>query len=140
MFVPGASHLVDAPLVEPSVEGGEGASCAGQCRPGGYQWAELMRRTCGLDVLACPRCGGRLRPVALIEQASVGQRISRHLSVATEVRPPERLESVEDHSRDTPEFDAAGEGVESREEGCRRVASLLFPDGHFPFRFPPMWP
>src|SRR5918995_20958 len=39
-----------------------------------YQWAELMRRTFGVDVLACPRCGGRLSLVVLIEQASVIQR------------------------------------------------------------------
>jgi len=39
----------------------------GPSRSGGYQWAELMRRTIGFDVLACPRCGGRLRLVALIE-------------------------------------------------------------------------
>jgi hypothetical protein len=32
-----------------------------------------------------------------------------------------------------------GEGVASREEGCRRVASFLFPDGHFPLVFPPIW-
>jgi hypothetical protein len=30
----------------------------------------LMRRTFGFDVLACPRCGGRLRLIALIEQAA----------------------------------------------------------------------
>ena len=29
-----------------------------------------------------------------------------------------------------------GEGVASREEGCRRVASFLFPDGHFALVFP----
>jgi hypothetical protein len=33
----------------------------GQC------WASLMARTFGFDVLACPRCGGRLRLMALIE-------------------------------------------------------------------------
>jgi hypothetical protein len=33
----------------------------GPSRSAGYQWAELMRRTFGFDVLACPRCGGRLR-------------------------------------------------------------------------------
>ena len=37
----------------------------------GYLWAELMRRTFGFDVLACPRCGGRLRLVALIEHMPV---------------------------------------------------------------------
>jgi uncharacterized protein YbaR (Trm112 family) len=28
---------------------------------------DLMRRAFGFDVLACPRCGGRLRLVATIE-------------------------------------------------------------------------
>jgi hypothetical protein len=27
-----------------------------------------------------------------------------------------------------------GEGIASREEGCRRVAWFLFPASHFPFR------
>jgi hypothetical protein len=31
------------------------------------------------------------------------------------------------------------EGVASREEGCRRVASFLFPDGHFNLVFPHIW-
>ena len=48
-------------------------------------WAELMRRTSGFDVLACPRCGGRLRLVALIDQARVIERILRHLSLPTEI-------------------------------------------------------
>ena len=37
----------------------------------GYLWAALMRRTFGFDVLARPGCGGRLRLIALIEQAVV---------------------------------------------------------------------
>ena len=44
-----------------------------------------MRRSFGLDVLACPRCGGRLRLIALIEEASVIQRILRHLGLPAEV-------------------------------------------------------
>ena len=85
-----------------------GARCAGS------PTAELMRRTFGLDVTACPRCGGRLRLVALIEQAAVVRRILRHLGLPTEVpepRParasPRRLETLEDQSQDAPEFDAA---------------------------------
>jgi len=30
-------------------------------------WAELLRRTFQIDVLACPECGGRLRLLATIE-------------------------------------------------------------------------
>ena len=54
---------------------------------------EVQYETCsfGVDVLACPRCGGRLRFVALIDQTSVIQRILRHLGLPTDVpepRPP----------------------------------------------------
>ena len=47
-----------------------------------------MRRRFGFDVLACPRCGGRLRLIALIEHASVIQRILRHLGMPTEIPEP----------------------------------------------------
>ena len=83
-------------------------------RSGACQWADLMRRTFGFDVLACPRCGGRLRLVALIEQASVVQRILRHLALPTEVpearparAPPRPLAAVDDQAQQIPEFDAA---------------------------------
>ena len=32
-----------------------------------WTWAALMRRAFALDVLACPRCGGRLRVIATVE-------------------------------------------------------------------------
>ena len=51
----------------------------------GSRWADLMRRAFGFDVLACPRCGGRLRLIALIEESAVTQRILRHLGLPTEV-------------------------------------------------------
>ena len=47
-----------------------------------------MQRTFGVDVLACPRCGGRLRLTALIEQAAVIQRILRHLELPDAVPTP----------------------------------------------------
>jgi hypothetical protein len=113
-LVPRGSHGVDASPVEPSVEGDEDASRATPSRPGAFQWAELMRRTFPFDVLACPRCGGRLRLVALIEQADVVQQILRHLGLPTEVpeprparAPPRRLGTLEDQSQDASEFDAA---------------------------------
>ncbi len=57
-------------------------------RPGGSRWADLMRRAFGFDVLACPRCGGRLRLIALIDESAVTQRILRHLGLPTEVPEP----------------------------------------------------
>jgi hypothetical protein len=73
-----------------------------------------MRRTFGVDVLACPRCGRRLRLVALIDQTSVIQRTLRHLGLPTDVPeprparpPPCAVDRIEDQSQDAPEFDAA---------------------------------
>jgi hypothetical protein len=54
----------------------------------GQGWASLMARTFGIDVLACPRCGGRLRLIALIEEAAVIERILRHLGLPTETPAP----------------------------------------------------
>ena len=51
-------------------------------------WAQLMQRTFGFDVLACPRCDGRFRLVALIEHVGVVRRILRHLGLPAEVPPP----------------------------------------------------
>ena len=35
--------------------------------PGTWTWAALLRRVLALDVLACPRCGGRLRVIATVQ-------------------------------------------------------------------------
>jgi hypothetical protein len=54
------------------------------------RWADLMRRAFEFDVTACPRCGGRLRLIALVEQAAVIERILRHLGlpmVVPDARP-----------------------------------------------------
>ena len=58
-----------------------------------------MRRAFGFDVLACPRCGGRLRLIALIEEASVIQRILRHPGLPTEVPEPRAPPLLETHPR-----------------------------------------
>jgi hypothetical protein len=49
---------------------------------------QYENRSFGFDVLACDRCGGRLRLVALIEEAAVIGRILRHLGLPTEVPSP----------------------------------------------------
>jgi hypothetical protein len=59
---------------------------AGCVRPRHVTWAELLRRTFGLDVLACPDCGGRLRLVATIGAPRVIARILAHLGLPLE--PP----------------------------------------------------
>ena len=47
-----------------------------------------MRRTCGIDVLACPRCGGRLVLIALIERSDVIARLLGHLRLPRELPRP----------------------------------------------------
>jgi hypothetical protein len=53
---------------------------------GGYRpWAELLARTFAVDVLACPRCQGRMKLLALVKSPA---RIARYLATvgeATEV-------------------------------------------------------
>lgn len=113
-LVPVIADDVDASDAGASGEPDRDASRTPASRAGAYQWAELMRRTFGVDVLACPRCGGRLRLVALIEQASVIQGILRHLGLRIEPpeprpagAPPLDFDTTEDPSRNASDFDAA---------------------------------
>jgi hypothetical protein len=71
---------------EPTTEAAVAETARREAR--GRSWAALMQRTFGFDVLACPRCGGRLRLIALIEDAAVVGRILRHLGVPTEIPAP----------------------------------------------------
>ena len=55
-------------------------------------WAELLMRTFGVDVLACPRCEGRMRLLAMITEPRATARFLRALGEATDVpaRAPAR--------------------------------------------------
>ena len=78
----------DAP-VPATPPAGEADQTGTRSRRGqGVLWAALMARTFGFDVLACPRCGGRLRLIALIDHAPVIERILRHVGLPTEVPAP----------------------------------------------------
>jgi hypothetical protein len=63
-----------------------GAPAAGG--PAARRWAALMRRAFDVDVLACPRCGGRLRLLALLEAGAVTARILGHLGLPAAVPAP----------------------------------------------------
>ena len=58
-------------------------------KPRDWAWADLMRRVFDLDVLACPRCGGRMSVIATIEAGEVMRMILGHLGLPTE--PPKPL-------------------------------------------------
>ncbi|HEX5076892.1 MAG TPA: transposase [Gemmatimonadaceae bacterium] len=51
-------------------------------------WAELLKRTFGIDVETCPRCGGRMRLLALVTDTKNVARFLRHIGEPTE--PPPR--------------------------------------------------
>jgi hypothetical protein len=60
----------------------------GYVRPRHAAWAELLRRSFGLDVLACSDCGGRLRLVATIAAPHAIARILAHLGLPPAPPPP----------------------------------------------------
>ena len=57
-----------------------------KCRPRNYSWAQLMRRVFSIDVLACPRCGGRMRILCSIHPPEAIHKILECLGLPS--RPP----------------------------------------------------
>jgi hypothetical protein len=53
-------------------------------------WATLLRRVWGFDVLTCPRCGDFLRMIATITDRSAIVRILEHLGLPTDEPRPHR--------------------------------------------------
>jgi hypothetical protein len=51
-------------------------------------WADLLRSTFAIDVLACPGCGRRLRLLATIAHPPAIAKILRHLGLPVEVPMP----------------------------------------------------
>jgi hypothetical protein len=73
-------------LSPPPVKAPGAAGC--RYRP----WAELLRRTFAVDVETCPRCGGRMRLLAVITDPQSVARLLRHRGEPTEplTRAPAR--------------------------------------------------
>jgi hypothetical protein len=59
-------------------------------------WATLMRRSLDVDVLACAKCGGRLRVLAVITEREPVRRILAHLGLDTEAPPLARARDPTD--------------------------------------------
>jgi hypothetical protein len=57
-------------------------------KPRSWAWADLMRRAFDIDVLACPRCGGRMRLIATVEAPQLIRQILASLGLPTEGPPP----------------------------------------------------
>ena len=69
--------------------------------PRHWAWAHLMRHAFDLDVLACPRCGGRLRLVATVDDPRVIREILASLR-----RPAEGADRAPPHLPAVPTGDA----------------------------------
>ena len=50
-----------------------------------WAWAALMRRAFDIDVLVCPRCGGRLRLLATVEDPEAIHAILAALAVSRDL-------------------------------------------------------
>ncbi|MDO8479692.1 MAG: hypothetical protein Q7W02_26555 [Candidatus Rokubacteria bacterium] len=83
-------------------DAGHGAAgprdAGGQRPPRSWAWAALMHRAFALDVLACPRCGGRLPLLAPVHDPGVGRPILAHLGLAPGPRPPGPAPPQPDHA------------------------------------------
>ena len=90
--VPAAPDDADEPARCRGARGGRAAGVARRRRR--YSWAELMKRVFAIDVLRCPRCGGRRIVTAFVMKAEAVCRMLRHLGLETEApaiapaRPP----------------------------------------------------
>ena len=56
--------------------------------PGAWTWPALMRRVFALDVLACPRGGGRLRVIASVQDPAVVRTLLTHVGRALSTEAP----------------------------------------------------
>lgn len=73
-------------------------------------WAELLRHVFAIDVLECPRCGGRMRVLAAIHPPETTEAILDCLGLpsrAPPAAPPAPDEIVEDAGGE-PGFDVGG--------------------------------
>ena len=61
------------------------------------------RRNFDVDVMQCPKCGGRLRVLDVITEHEPVRRILAHLGLATDLTPPARARDPTDEVDDDVE-------------------------------------
>ena len=71
------------------------------------EWAELLRRVFAVDVLACPRCGGRMRLLSVIHPPEAARAILECLDLPA--RAPPTSAPIPDPSEVVPDWEAAFE-------------------------------
>ena len=81
---------------QPPASGSASTDAPKRCNP---TFADLMRRGLDIDVLDCPRCGGRLRFIAAVLEPAAVRRILDHLGLPSEpvrLHPARAPPSLED--------------------------------------------
>jgi hypothetical protein len=85
-------------------------------RPRRLAWAELLRRVFAVDVLDCPRCGGRMRLPTAIHPPDVTQAILDCLELPS--RAPPAAPAVPDPEERAGDFEASVRGEDFRAEAA----------------------
>jgi hypothetical protein len=68
----------------PSPPAGASSDAPPPQQPRHWAWATLMRRAFDIDVLACPRCGGRLRLIGVVEDPDAIRQILAALALTVD--------------------------------------------------------
>jgi hypothetical protein len=87
VFSPGSP---DRRKIMPAPPPPQGCHTSAKSAPTRLPWAELLRRVWHLDALRCDRCGGRLRPVALVQDLAEAERYLRQRGEFTPLPGPAR--------------------------------------------------
>ena len=72
------------PSQPPSLPDSSGENATAESTHRHYAWATLMRRAFEIDVLACPRCGGRLRLIATVKDPREIREVLAGLALSAE--------------------------------------------------------
>src|SRR5207237_3863539 len=120
------SPSVEAPVVaSASADANDEPTAAPSARH--WAWAALMRRAFDIDVLACPRCGGRLRLIATVEDPDAIRAILAVVAVSRKVAgraPP--FAAPRDISQ-TAAISAEHHSGAAQAEACRSTAERACP-------------
>ena len=59
-----------------------------------FFWAALLKRTYGFEVLDCPHCSGKLRPLAVVKEKAAIEKILKHFGLGANQTPTRRHQCV----------------------------------------------
>jgi hypothetical protein len=83
----GPSNLSYGARMETSKTGLDKSGLKRGKKPRNYSWAQLLERVFEIDILSCPRCGGRMRILCAINSQPAIQKILTCLGLPTRAPP-----------------------------------------------------